>query len=346
MQIVAEVTFGGTPSFQWEKDGVPINGATDAILNLPPLTYDMSGLYRVKVMGNGGADAMYSDYVLLYVLKPTEITSQPQSQFAENGTTIRVNVGTHVYNDLPEEYNPSFQWYRGTMALTDNDRVAGTRSSILSIRDIQPGDIGDDYYVVITGLCGTVQSNKFSLMVPPDVTLTLQNENVTACEGTAANLVVDAAPTVPGLNLNYQWRLNGNNIADDARIKGTTTRSLLINNASQADEGDYDVVVTIVETGKEVTSTKAVLTVDAKPFIRTQPAPVVSVKTGDPLTLTVDAAGDGTLSYQWYKDGVISTAPRARHIPSPLLPLAMRAHTQSRCQTAAAKSHRTLQSLH
>jgi hypothetical protein len=47
-----------------------------------------------------------------------------------------------------------------------------------------------------------------------------------------------------GNNLSYQWRKNGTNLADGGNIPGAQSSRLVINNISEADVGDYTVVIT------------------------------------------------------------------------------------------------------
>lgn len=76
--------------------------------------------------------------------------------------------------------------------------------------------------------------------------------------GASASFSVVATP--PG-SLQYQWRKNGNNLADSATCTGTRTATLVVSNAQREDAGSYDVVVTLG--ADSVTSQAATLTVIA-----------------------------------------------------------------------------------
>lgn len=67
-QAVFEVTVvsGSYPSFQWQKEGVPLEGATSQTLVLDPVEYTEAGYYEVVVSNNVGA--VLSDPALLVPL--------------------------------------------------------------------------------------------------------------------------------------------------------------------------------------------------------------------------------------------------------------------------------------
>lgn len=298
--IVAEIDFGGTLSYQWYKNGVPIDGATDPIYMLPPLTNEMAGVFSCQVTGNGEADPVWSDNVLLYAVEPTVITRQPDVVYADVGTTVAFQIDVHINTPDQPAFQPKIQWYRGTMPLEDNDRIAGSKSSFLSIRDIKPIDFGNDYYVVVEGICGTDTSSIITLSAKPKV-VAQPLRDVEGCEGENITLTVDASSTVQGFNLRYQWKFNGAELQEGAKYNGVNTATLTINNADKNDIGGYSVVVTI-EGFDQIEVGPAQVMVYSKPVITKDIPASLSVETGKELMLEVQATGDG-LSYQWYKGG-------------------------------------------
>jgi glucose/arabinose dehydrogenase len=127
--------------------------------------------------------------------------------------------------------------------------------------------------------------------LPP--TITVHPQPATIFTGANATFAVTATGTQP---FTYQWQKNTVN------INGATQPTLTISNAQLADGGNYRVVVTNSVTS--VTSNPALLTVNSPPpvpVISQQPAPT-TVTAGQPATFNVIASGDGTLSYQWYRE--------------------------------------------
>ena len=96
------------------------------------------------------------------------------------------------------------------------------------------------------------------------------------------------------LPMTYQWKKNG------TAISGATGSSYKINSVKSGDAGSY--TVTVSNSAGSVTSSAAVLSVNNKPVITTQPKSQ-TVKEGKTVTFSVVATGTGTLSYQWKKDG-------------------------------------------
>lgn len=146
--------------------------------------------------------------------------------------------------------------------------------------------------------------------IKPTVTL---NSTQTATTGDNVTLTANASASDGG-TLTYQW------YKDNNLLSGKTTESLTLENATEADSGDYKVVVTNTTVAGQTAAAEAVcsLTVKSKPVADT---PVLSgldtektVTEGDILTLTVTAsvADDGALTYQWYRNNTViagATAP-------------------------------------
>jgi hypothetical protein len=109
------------------------------------------------------------------------------------------------------------------------------------------------------------------------------------CSGDTASFSVTAEgqPT-----LTYQWRKNGNNLSNGGTISGATTAMLTINPAATGDSGNYDVVVTD-GFGQSITSSTAVLTVNARPTATA--GGDATICSGD----STDLSGSGGISCSW-----------------------------------------------
>lgn len=299
LSVVAEIDFGGELFFQWYLNGQPVDGATQPILVLPTLTHEMAGVYHCVVSGNGEADPVETERALLYAIRPTKITRQPDAILVNQGEVASFQIDMHITPEEQQYGQPMIQWYRGTTPLQDNDRIAGTNSSILTIRDVKPIDFADNYYVVVRGLCGADTSQPIKLAERPKVVIQPLSD-VEGCLGSNLELTVNASSTVPGYNLIYQWRFNGNIITDNSKYSGTNTATLTISNLEYTDAGAYDVIVSIPGFDEQVSNT-ANLIVYAPPQILTDLPQTLSVEQGKELRLKVEAGGDN-LNYQWYKD--------------------------------------------
>lgn len=114
----------------------------------------------------------------------------------------------------------------------------------------------------------------------------------TICVGDPTAFTVTATGTAP---LNYQWRKNTVNIG------GATNPTLNIAAAVAGDAGSYDCVV--ANACGSATSNAATLVVQSAPTINTHPSSQ-TVSPGANASFSVGATGDGTLLYQWRRNGV------------------------------------------
>jgi hypothetical protein len=293
--VVANADYNATLSYQWYKDGVALTGQTNPIYYINnALTHEMNAIYQCMITANGEATGINSRPSLLYTLRPTKITRQPENRRIDLGQLSTFEVDMNIFQEDPAGYQPEIQWYRGGIMLQDNDRIAGTKSSILTIRDIQAIDYGNDYYVKITGKCGTDSSVMIDLSEIPKLTLTDLPATQDLCIGNPFSVTVTAVTSVPNVKIAYQWMLNGMPIA------GATGATYTVAAAQLTDAGDYTCVVTLENNYDTKTTTVCKVTVDAAPAIITNIPTTASVQTGKDLTLAVVAKGNN-LTYQWYK---------------------------------------------
>ncbi len=205
---------------------------------------------------------------------PPGITSQPSSQTVIAGGTASFTVT--ATGSAPLRY----QWRTNGIAMT------GATNSTLTISGATPSQAGN-YAVVITNSSGSITSATaiLTVLIPPSITTQPVSQSVSA--GNSAGFTVAATGTAP---LGYRWRKNG------TFINGANSTTLSLPSAGAGDAGSYTVVVT--NSAGSVTSSVAVLTVNAPPGITTQPVSQ-SAFLGANATLSVVAAGTGPLAYQW-----------------------------------------------
>lgn len=122
--------------------------------------------------------------------------------------------------------------------------------------------------------------------------ISAQPVGLTIAEGQTATFSVIPGGAGP---FGYQWRKNGVNIA------GATSATLTLSDLTQADAGNYDVIVSNYV--GSVTSSTAALAVAPLPVVTSISAPRQVVLPGGSLSLSVTATGAGTLAYQWIHNG-------------------------------------------
>ncbi len=128
--------------------------------------------------------------------------------------------------------------------------------------------------------------------IPPAATILPASTNVAA--GSNVTFSATAYGTPP---LQYQWQLNGTNIA------GGSTNAFSITNVSAGSAGNYSLVIS--DFSGSVTSAVSTLTVTGIPIpptITAQPQSLV-VNPGSNATFSVSAVSTLPLNYQWYFNG-------------------------------------------
>ncbi len=208
--------------------------------------------------------------------KEVNITTGPQSQTQPQGATAVFTVSATGFAPL------NFQWrFGGTL-------IASATNTSLTIPNVQPSSSGD-YSVVISNSLGAVTSASAALVVIEPPTITSHPQSLTNKAWTAAVFAVG----VTGTNPSYQWLMDG------LTIFGETGFSLRLEAVSQADEGNYSVIVS--NFAGSVTSAPAALVVIEPPVIYSQPQSRTNLA-GTSASFSVFVVGSPS-SYQWRRNG-------------------------------------------
>lgn len=288
------------PTFQWEKTGIPINGATNATLTLAGVTASDSGSY-VAVAVNSIGSTRSNPAVLAVIPPPPQppappptptpppppgpglaptITSQPtMTQTVIAGTSVQL---TAAATGSPA---PSFQWRKNGIG------IAGATNATLAFASVTTGDAAT-YTVLASNPSGTAVSQNAILLVNSRPVFSTQPAPQAAAFG--ARAVFSAVVTaIPGANL--QWRKDG------VAIPGATRSVLTIDFVSNSDLGVYSVIAT--NALGSATSADAALLRAAPPVFTTQPASQ-TVAARSNVTFAAAASGGPSPTFQWKKDGI------------------------------------------
>ncbi len=267
-------TTAGITNFSADKFNINTAGFADSL---------GSGVFRLALSGDG------KDLILYFTHVPT-IDGQPaSSQTKSSGDTVFFNVTASGAGPL------TYQWKKDGATMVDGGRVSGAASSSLSISSLTTPDAGS-YTVEVSNLAGTVTSSPSILNLLSAPQIVAQPMSKTNNAGTTNLFAVGAT----GGNLNYQWKKGNTLLADGTKYMGAKSSALLVKNLLIADAGSFTVVIT--NTFGSITSAVAKLSV-LDPAINGQPKPADRML-GANVTFSVQAAGTGTLLYQWQKDGV------------------------------------------
>ena len=211
------------------------------------------------------------------------ITTQPASQTVTSGHTATFSVAAVGSGTL------TYQWKK------EGTGISGATSATYTTPATTTSETGTQFSVVVTDSNGSITSNPATLTVTAtDVapSITSQPASATVTAGKTAMFSVAATGTAP---LTYQWKKNGAAISGATSASYTTPATIASDNAAKF-------TVTVTNSVSSVTSLAATLTVNVPPSITTQPASK-AVNVGQTATFSVAAAGSGTLTYQWLKNG-------------------------------------------
>ena len=273
---------GGAPlAYQWKKNGTDISGANSSTYKTPATSMgDNAAVFTVAVSNSAGtATSNHATLTVTDALVAPVITKQPAAQSVTAGQTASFSVT--ATGTAPLRY----QW-----KLNDQD-ISGATDSSYTTSDTNTVGNAAVFTVVVSNGTGTATSDKARLTVTPAPVapaITTQPMSQAVATGQTASFSVAATGTEP---LAYQWKKNGSDIA------GATSSTYKPVSSSELNGVKFSVVVS--NSVGTVTSNEAVLSDVA---ISVQPAaqPVVVAQTA---SFSVTAAGTGTLTYQWKKDG-------------------------------------------
>lgn len=236
------VTAGGSNlSYQWQKEGVNIPGATASTYSIASVSSTDFGNYTVVITGTCGT--VTSGTVSLSTFT-VSVTTQPASQTVFAGASVTFTTAA-TGNSL------SYQWRK------DGVNITGATNSSYTINSVAVSDAGN-YDVVITGTCPpAVISNAAVLTVNP-FAITTQPANQSVCPGSNATFTIAAS----GAGLTYQWQqsIGGNSFTD---INGETGSVLTLTGIPVSFNGNqYRCVI-----NGSLNSNVATLTVYSSPVV-------------------------------------------------------------------------------
>ncbi|MER3328874.1 MAG: T9SS type A sorting domain-containing protein [Candidatus Kapaibacterium sp.] len=219
---------------RWLKDGRPISSwvADFGQLTFDTLRYRMSGLYNAELFaydpnwtsafGNPFnfdsarvSPIVSSDKANLYVLQPPSFMRDIESQTLKKGDdcifTFDANInGEHNMDD--PTYWTDIQWFKNSIALTETERISGSKSSILTINNLDVDDFSSKYRVRLSGDCDTIWSNVFTIISAPVPRLVLESVypryGGTKCIGESMWYSIRITSTPKLYPLEYQWYMN------------------------------------------------------------------------------------------------------------------------------------------
>ena len=226
-----------TLTYQWQKDGVSISGATSATYSFVPTRVTDAGGYSVIITNPVNLSTVTSSVATLTVIAIPFIIIYPYSQTVTRGNSVTFSV---VATGTP---TLTYQWRKYSVD------ISGATSASYTIASTAFSDAGL-YYVTVKNEIGSVTSAPYFAQLTvneaPAITTQPSSQTVPVGNSVIFSVVATGTPTPT-----YQWRKDG------VAIAGATQTSLTIANLGLADGGSYSVVVT--NAASSVTSNAALL---------------------------------------------------------------------------------------
>jgi Immunoglobulin domain len=238
-------------SYQWQKNGANISGATSASYTTPATT-STDNASTFKAVASNSAGSVTSSAATLTVNATSGapiITQQPQSQTVQAGQSATFTV---VISNGPCR---SFWYINGAGYYGSSDSTISYTISNTTLAMNGWAVVVDLYSCGSTGAnLGNSQTAILSVNSATGApAITAQPANQTVTMGQTATFSVTATGTAP---LSYQWQKNSANIAGATSASYTTPAT-----ASTDNNAKFDVIVS--NTVESQTSAMATLTVNA-----------------------------------------------------------------------------------
>lgn len=279
---------GAPASYQWYRDGVALPGATNATLDVSfRISSVVAGRYSVVATNAAGSTTSYDANVVARNARlPTFSQLYPLfTPFA--GSTVTLDPGVAGATTL--------QWRK------DGIDLNGATAATLTFANVQDRDNGT-YTLVATNSVGVASSRALTLAVQQPTPVPVITTHPVPRTVNAGETVVFSVVATGAKGSLYNWTRNGS-LAARPVVDGDT---LTLVNVQPRQAGIYACKID-GQTGSATSNGAELIVVGPSPLVApvfaTQPLGV-SVQVGQSVTLTAEATGNPTPSYQWKKDGV------------------------------------------
>ncbi|MEE2948271.1 MAG: PQQ-binding-like beta-propeller repeat protein [Verrucomicrobiota bacterium] len=165
--LIAEVHGQGPFEYQWHKDGQPLAGQTQAVLQFEQAAHEDSGDYFVSIENAFGLTHSFPVTLTITKPQPAQIVLHPKPVKAEYGQTIQLKATARGSGTVEFVWHKDGQPLQSTAGggevLNDYSPLEGYYS-ILTLKSLQTTDEGL-YSVVASNPYGTMESGPARLTV-------------------------------------------------------------------------------------------------------------------------------------------------------------------------------------
>ncbi|HEX4122093.1 MAG TPA: LamG-like jellyroll fold domain-containing protein [Verrucomicrobiae bacterium] len=176
--VVATIASGSDPLWlQWYdvNTGAPIAGQTNSTL----IISNIAGSDNYFLAASNIFGTMDSSYIYVNVVSGVpQIYTDVNNPFYALPGGVASNSVT-AFGTLPLVYQWQFSNALGWVNLSDNSRITGSKSNILTIANVQAGDVGN-YQVIVSNSYGPTTSSVATLNIPGVLPLTFTGNSAAA----------------------------------------------------------------------------------------------------------------------------------------------------------------------
>lgn len=271
-----KLAVSGLYAYQWFKDTVPIPGEIRDSLVFTAINDSDAASYVLRVTGT--CDVAWSAIAKLFVFDNPVINEQPASitQCVRTQGLIKAKVTSNA--------SLQYQWWKNGV------KIPGAILSLLYFPSLAVSDSGS-YFLVAKGPCDSVISDTVQIGIR-HVSINAQPISVTSCLNSDIVFKANVYSKDP---IKYQWKINGIKMANE------TNESFMLKKIGYGDTAKYTVTATTA--CDTAVSVPAVLSIFPPTTITESPHNVIQCY-GSTVLLQAGGAGTGTISYQWYKNGI------------------------------------------
>jgi len=276
------VPAGPTVSF---SNPILTTASPSTTVSLTGMTALAPGNYTVTVTGIGVAGPTVTRDIV-FTINPGSgptITGQPANETVCAGANATFSVTA----------TGTYQWQISTAAVPAFTNISGATAATLNLTAVTAGMSGNQYRCVVTGQCGSTNSNAATLTVNVAPTVNTNPTSQAVCSGSAATFAAAGSGTPAPT---YQWQVSTAAVPAFTNVPGATNATYTITSTTVGMSGDqYRCVITNI--CGSVNTTAATLTVNSSVTVTTDPVnSTICEGTGTSFTA---AAGGSGLSYQW-----------------------------------------------
>lgn len=150
---------GSTPIFyQWYKDGIILDGATNSACVISSVSFDDAGSYTVNIRNDAGEVTSQEAILTVNTIVPPTIVTQPVSQKTLLNETVTFNVTVTGLEPI------SYQWYKNGTAVSGQTNASYVFSVFTK-------EVVGDYYVSVSNNAGSTMSDVVILSILDEAVL-------------------------------------------------------------------------------------------------------------------------------------------------------------------------------